>query len=764
MGFPFIAPLKEWITQSIDERESNKAALNTLMPFVVLSSAAVVTNKAKTTTEIKSLIQSSKYDSFAFKGCVVANSINVLDNYQVGKTIVGYDLDGKPIEVEGEENRRVSTPIIESVEIDTDGANNTLKVAQVKVRVFTLKQLEMFELFFLRPSMNVVLEYGWNTNIRNKDIDIVTKMFANKNHENYLKQFAEIFSHKENAYKIAKGKYLTTLKDTKGNYDFMAGKVTNFNYSPEADGTYSINITISAGNELQLWMPIKRAKDSDKTSKKDKDPKINTGYNTWVNKLAADLNNPEFIKLLSNTDNWKPEFFNWGKSTITKAQKETTLSKEPYISFKLILHLLNNMKLWNEYKETITWAYYEDNAKTKPLIPISSNYLIISPTTDFILPGKLPNIRVKKTAKQKDIVVLDAEISKLKECLINGKSFNVKPPSDKIENITIYDNDGKEIAISSYIGNLLNLYFNYNSFKKIYNDAYTAADVINGLLDTINNNMFGLCKLGLQKESDVETGSPLIIMDVKLDIPSPTQPKDEIYRFKVKSLNSIVKEFSFNMELSTLMQAQALYASQLALAAASESDSDKKSAIETKSSIPEKDPFQHADLSYAKNADGYYSINAIEVQIVKDAQEWNNIIKEATEQEIEEPPAPPKDGQEEIKNASEVFNKNYIRFKSSESDKAGKNFIYTDAGLIQKVVKPRKQKTGTTALTYLKISLVIDGIAGISCGEYFHIHGVPEIYNQNGFFQVENVKQGIDESGWKTTIEAGYRIKAEENV
>jgi hypothetical protein len=49
-------------------------------------------------------------------------------------------------------------------------------------------------------------------------------------------------------------------------------------------------------------------------------------------------------------------------------------------------------------------------------------------------------------------------------------------------------------------------------------------------------------------------------------------------------------------------------------------------------------------------------------------------------------------------------------------------------------------------------------MAGLSCGEYFQIDGIPEIYNKNGIFQITNVKQGIDESGWKTTIEAGYRV------
>ena len=757
MGFPFLAPLKSWITQSIEERETNPDILNTLMPFVVLSSAAVVTKDISNAEALESVIQKQEYNSSWYKGCVVANSTEAFNNYQLGKTLVGYDLDGKPIEVLGEENRRVSMPIIESMEIDTDGNNNTLKTAQVKIRVFTLKQLEMFELFFLRPSMNVVLEYGWNTKSR-QNLDITTHMFANKKHSEYLKKYAEIYSREQNAYKIAKGKYLATLKDTKGNYDFMAGKVTNFNYSPESDGTYSVSLDISAGNELQLWMPVKRAKNSDKTSKKNNDTG-DTPYKTWVNKLAADFNNPEFVTLLGNDKDWIDEFFNWG--VINTTQKETKFSKEPYISFKLILYLINNMKLFRERDTTITHAHYTDKAKTIPIIPVSSNYIIMSPHEDFILPGKLPDIRVLHTAKQKDVIVLDPKDGSRKDCTINKKSFNLSN-AEKTENLKIYDEDGEEILVTSSIGNLLNVYFKYHALTEIYKNSYTEADIINALLDTINSNMFGLCELELQKESDAENGGPLIIMDTKLTIPQPDQPKNKIYKFKVKSINSIVKEFNFNMELSTLMQAQALYSTQLAIAAATKENKDEKQNVKKKSSVPEKSPYKHADLLKAKNADDYYSINAIEIQIVKEAATWNKGIAAKLETEVI-PPPPTGDAEEEIGDANEIYEKNYKRFKSGKGSKA---FIYTDDALIQRYIKTKNDEKGdkTTALTYLDVTIAIDGIAGISCGEYFHINGVPEIYNKNGYFQVTNVKHGIDDSGWKTTIVAGYRINSEEDV
>ena len=266
MSFPFLSPLKTWIVDVLKDRETKSPSIHTLKPFVILSSAAVV-SKGGTPESIKGMIGSGAITG-TYNGCVIANTLDTSKLYQTGNTIIGYDLDGKEIVVEGETNRRVSVPIITKVDIDTDGGNNTLKTAKIDIKVFTLKQLEMFELFFLRPSMNVVLEYGLNTDIRSEKYLIDSYLFAQKNHKDYVKKYLEIYSRKEDAYRKAKVKYLLTLKETKGAYDFMAGKVTGFTYSPDADGTYNINLEISAGNELQLWMPIKQA--NEKNSNKAK--------------------------------------------------------------------------------------------------------------------------------------------------------------------------------------------------------------------------------------------------------------------------------------------------------------------------------------------------------------------------------------------------------------------------------------------------------------------------------------------------------------
>ena len=763
MAFPFLAPLKDWIETALKERESNPTSVHTLSPFAILSSAAVV-SKGDTPASIKDMIAGDNVSGI-YNGCVVTNTIETSKLYQTGNTIVGYDLDGKEIKVEGEKNRRVSVPIITKIDIDTDGGNNTLKTAKVDIKVFTLKQLEMFELFFLRPSMNVVLEYGWNTDIRSNAHLIDSYLFAKKKHSDYIKKYLEIFSHKENAYKEAKVKYLETLKSTKGCYDFMAGKVTNFTYSPDVDGTYNINLEISAGNELQLWMPIKQANPTNTNQNQHKNPAIDA-YDTFLNKLAADLNQPDLKNLIPKKE-WEKEFFNWGISN--EKQKDTKYSKEAYISFKLILHILNQPTLFKIKPKTIKSVFFEDKELKKEIIPIHSHSNIISTTDLFILPGDLPKIVVSEIGKKNVIHIAGEYNTKTKEftakplvdAKINDKSFNLN--LSEIYSDSSRDDDGKlkPIPISNgRIGNLLNVFFRYDSFVQAFNQSYTQADILNGILQSMNDNMFGLCSLQFQKDSDLNDGSPLTIIDKKLPIEQPKIDSQKIYRFKIGTNSSIVKAFEFNMELSTLMQAQALYSTQLALNKAINNDNGPDVTP-----VAQKDDFSSADLSYATNADGYYSINSIEVSLVKEAQAWNKHIADTTNTTSGSVSDEKKPTADEVKKEMlEVLESKYVKFKLKikDTNPAPNGFIYLDSSLILKYVKDNQKNT--TALTYLDISFTLDGIAGISCGEYFHIDGIPEVYNKNGYFQVTNVKHSIDDKGWETKVEAGYRIKSETQI
>lgn len=741
MGFPFLAPLKPGIVKKLRERENNISYANSLIPFIMLSSATVVT---KTGIPYEEIVKNEDYNG-AFLGCVVANTTDIKNLYQTGNTIIGYDLNGKPIEVEGEKNRRISTPIITSMELDTDGNNNTLKTAQLQIKVFSLKQLEMFELFFLRPAIKVIIEWGCNTEIKNKSNTYIIepKLFAKKKFTDYVNAYIKIFSHKENAYREARIKYLQTIEETNYDYDYMAGNVTNYTFSPQADGTYDIMLEVSAGNELQLWMPVKQAKEKAKAGKGSNDPNV-TGFQSWVNKIAADMNEPNLAKIITEKDDVN-EFFNWG--ILNEKQEDAKFSKDPYISFRLILKILSNILIYKQSETILSAAYTLDD---KDIIPINSSPNIISTTTDFILPGQLPSIKVGTGDDEKDqIIIVDKEFV---DAPINGYSFNISNQKEATDIVLNRKGSSDEfVSVSSNIGNLLNVFFKWDTVVKLYSQVYALADIVNSLLGLINDHMFGLCELEVGKPDDnPDASSNNTIIDKKLLTLASglTQTTDGIFRFKIGALGSIVKEFKFDMALDALAQSQAMYSTQLAI---DNIKNDTSESIEARASRT----YEEANNYRTPNADGYYSINALEIKLVKESDEWNTTLSSSGSLgEISKTG----DGAKEKQNMNEVLSQNFVKFKSTKgSTSSGNNLIYTDAGLIQSKISIKPK--GTTALTMLEITLAIDGIAGLSAGEYFHIDGVPEIYNKNGYFQITNVKHGLDENGWKTTIVAGYRIE-----
>ena len=771
MGFPFIAPIKEEVRKKLLVRElaNNPAGVlgaigkektSTLSPFAILSSGAMV---VKTTGAIDSRIKGIKNliktegalenRTDSYYGCVISNTTDIKNMYQTGKTIAGYDLNGKPIVVEGEENRRVSTPIIESIEIDTDGNNNTLKTAKVNVRVFTLKQLEMFELFFLRPSMDVVLEFGYNTDIRGEYYNKIDQyLFVGKGYKAWEDRFIKIFSHNNDAYIFSKQNYLAILKDTNYNYDYFAGKLTNFKFNPDNDGSFNIQLEISSGNELQMWAPLKQSSEIGKITRASL--ANNTDYQQWLNVIVSDLN---LNKLTSNpifTNKYlKEELFNWGIQNLD--EKDTNVSKDPYISFRFILDILNASKIIQNYKGgVIDSFYYEDKDKKIPLIPVSSHINIMSTNSSFILPGLLPKIYVANIPKKQDQILLKKD--EYNDCRINGKSFNMKGSF-------IYPKDEPPILVGDLaIGNLYNVFIKYEIFTQIFNESYVQADIINALLAEINSNMFGLCKLELGKSSDNPSQEPLTIIDTKLKniTKNFVQDPQKIYRFKIGPIGSIVREFEFNMEMDELMQGQTMFAAEY----------DKLKILETgdtdnKRTISENTSNSYADLSFLPNGDGYCSINKVGIQLTKEYNTWRDKQDKATKTNLKEEE---KEETEDVqKKLDELLKGNYIRFKLNNSirqntETALNHLIYTDPALIQNYIP--KKENGTTVLTFLDITLAIDGMSGLSCGEYFNVDGIPEIYNQNGYFQITNVKHGLNDNDWKTTIEASYLLKNPEGV
>jgi len=745
MGFPFLEkPFDGWVKDKLEKREETKLIEQSrYMPFVWISSGMVV-NKGKRPTNTDDALKGAIY-----KGCVLSNHLEIGTKYSEKESILGYDLTGKPIKVENEKGLKVSPPIIESLEIDQTGENGTLKTGKLTITIFSQKQLEMFELFFLKPSALLVLEYGVNNPFTKQSV-LNTSFIRYKDWDNYADAVLDNFSSDTEIYSKKRGEYIQNIQKTNGDYDYWICRVHDFAVSYESeDNIYKVELTVATGNELHLWTPIKQQKpDPNKANQQTGVQKQPTKGNnptpiTFLEELLSDLSLAEntITALKNKITASSTDFFNWGvKSETSNADN---VSKTQYISMKLILDILNEAPIFKTYKSIISYEHIKHDGQY--FIPINSHKDIISTNQDFIIPGNLPKIVADVALPTKIGVKPDKRVNRE----INGKKFNFQDPE-----ITLTLSN-KKYKIPGTVGNLLNLFVSKDLFIKIWKDRNTYAEFIDELFTMINGLMFGLCKIEIAK-LEGELNAEMTIIDKKLRQEYTTNVIEygdkKAYRFKIDPLKSIMYDFNFNLQMSELAAAQAIYESQLSLFEATQDKNQTQGA-----SFPLTDR-EFLKILGATNADNMYSLDYLNHLNNKKNKAKN--MKEADDQKQTvngEKTTPNTETNTDVKALESIIKGKSIKFLPIDKTKEADTLIYSDIALIQSLIT--KSAPGTSVLTYLETDFTIDGMAGISFGQMFHIDGVPEIYNINGAFQIMNIKHSIQpDQGWRTTINAAYRL------
>jgi hypothetical protein len=781
----YLRPISKWLQNELEFREAAPELSIFKMPFAVLTSAAVVAKDI----ELDANLEFKGTGPNSYRGCIIGNIIDREKNYgnsqvgeQVNKTIIGIDFDGKYITAEGEYDLRKPMPIIERIEINTDGENNALKEAQITVKCFTLKQLEMFELFYCRPGVNLLLEFGNNFEITPKqineykdfiklsqtpngnaidtinnyngksfnDMKIDSILVSKNNYDSYVKKtFAKYFAMTEDDDK----EYLGKIVKSKGQYDAFAGKVTNFTYSISDDATYDVSITISAGNTVSLAIPISNVSNTAKIGLKGADGKPLTEQEIILKQMQIDFNIP-LLKI--PTDFLKTHTFNFIRPNDTK--KDQTISELRYVSLHLILEYFANYIVSVSSQSSKNFAIQYKQINNKPTIICQSHRKIISSSEDVLYPGILPKIKVGKGSPKSDNLILDDK--ETIDAKINGLEFNIPEKDVEIELIDPASKDEIKFKKVKYtaegdlrLGNALNIFVNYDIVLEAWQKSSTRADFLASILGTINDNSFNL--FNLITAPNTSNSGFLTIIDTnfkKLDsITVDSLKNNKIYRFKVNTINSIVKAFSFEMDLGNLVAGQTVF--------------QQSSAIEEILNEKKKNGAAAADKAFMatvkrnslytnyRNADGYISADGIEANIIK-----TNLKKEEDTQNtfpnVPEKSKEKKNTTEKQPSDTEVIDEKVIKFKNGNKNLP---YIFNDKGVIVKSMKISAQKDEGT-LSDFNATLVIDGLSGISCGELFRIDGIPEIYNKTGAFQVMNVKHSVEANGWDTTIEASWRI------
>jgi hypothetical protein len=295
------------------------------------------------------------------------------------------------------------------------------------------------------------------------------------------------------------------------------------------------------------------------------------------------------------------------------------------------------------------------------------------------------------------------------------------------------------------IGNALNIFVSYKVVGGAWERNTKIIDFIVDILDRINKTSFGLFKLRI---GSLYEGAKQTVIDTKLYPLNTEQPSNrKEYRFKPTTMNSNVRDFKFNFELTDQVAAATIFNSSKFLAnrkAVKEGNPENKDSINLSPEL-----YQSIDYSAFSTADGYFSINEIEYQ-----QLINTPVKPNTDDKNKT-----KEGADAEKEAKR---KSYDNFQTKFKFKKGDirtlvyedySFINTELGLNTEDVRSRFE-----LVTPIKVNLTIDGISGITCGETFKVDGIPEQYNRLGQFQITNTKHVVStDQGWTTEIEGEFR-------
>jgi hypothetical protein len=744
----YLAPLKTWVVDILEEREKNPSKANSKMPFVIMTSGAKVIKSAPINTKQQGIDRAKEIISGSIKaeynGCIISNQTNPSLNYSLTQTLVGFDFNGKAIYAPGEFGRKISMPIIESLDINTDGTNNTLLTANVNVRCFSLKQLEMFELFFCKAGMHILIEYGDNSS--SYKLNLANVMIQKSDYNAFVSTFKKFTDPNINQFAT----YLEACQTSNGSYARVAGKLINYSYSIEQDGTYMVQLEVAQSNEYNLALPkafITKYKSYEAPSKGVSE------WEQWTNKLVNDL--PGLSKTMMkslNENDWKNHFFNWGKTNEDEIDK--TSSNESFLSLKFILEILaNNTANQGNHSDFVLFKndYFKIKDSNEKIIPITVHNNMISTDSDIIFPNEnLPQFTFNTGSGVIETMdtTIDGSIGigNNKLSLIPNKeiSFIDSLKKEKILKVIEIKDKNNQPVVNLKIGNALNIFVSYKVIGEAWERNTKNIDFIVDILDRINKASFGLFKLRI---GSLYEGAQQTVIDTKLySLNTEKSDNRKEYRFKPTTINSNVRDFKFNFELTDQVAAATIFNSAKFLA-------NRKLAKENKTgnsgSINFDELYQSIDYSAFSTADGYFSINEIEYQqlVNTEVKPNNDDIKNTKEK---------KDAEKDAKNKS--YNNFQTKFKFKKGDI--RTLIYEDYSFVNTVLKLNTEdfRSRYELVTPIKVNLTIDGISGITCGETFKVDGIPEQYNKLGQFQITNTKNVINtDQGWTTEIEGEFR-------
>ena len=590
-------------------------------------------------------------------------------------------------------------PGIISVDVQYKSKYGGVRIAQIKWQVNSLEQFHKYAPYFLNPGRTMLVEWGWS--------NPSTNVYALSR-----KEYEDLKSYKS----FRAWEYLNNRSiKSNGMYDGMLGVVTNYDFSLRDDGGFDIMTEVMSQGAMMYGLNlVHQSNVADDGLNKDK-------YQTTIKDFIRDeledvvnmwpVINDKLLNLIPNKKT-SPDvdvYFDSNKNNINNK----------FITWGFIEDIIVNP--WIGLK----FGKKEEGANGKPMFQLKS-----IDTSDFYASANNAGFRSVKISNHKDL-----RTTNLSVCFINNKGCGV---NDALKFDSPADGvlvDDKELET----GYLRQIYVNYALVKDAFENSETLTDALLKILNQISAACIQYWDFNLKINEKDQT---LRVIDANYTDKflkniiknSQTNNNDiinNIYLFRLYGGNGIIKTINFSSKLSNDVTMTAIYAN------------NKESGSNY---IYNSDTDAFKSIWNDKNEYCDYFYDTIYYQ-TKDREDSLNPSKQGEKLKIASIVSDP--GNEEYEGTTLI---NFLPRTQSSSG----NEINTMKKLVYQKGTEENQKSNL--LIPADFDMSIEGIGGLRIGDIFWVDAVPDMYIENGVFQITGVDHSIANNYWTTTIKAMLKV------
>ena len=368
--------------------------------------------------------------------------------------------------------------------------NGALTKTEIKIKCYSKTQLALIDALYMRPGYTLLLEFGWSTYLDN-DGELQTFNKFNSPALEYM--FQE--SHDKNHFLITK-KIQEERERKVGNYEGVYGKISNFKWTFNPDGSYDCTIYLMGMGDILESLKVnislnamdEESEDNKNGSKKDDEKSdeiplvanaTKTSLNTWLfsiyqlyktpGRLWGDntKDGPHDVTMTQfplPSNDFKKETIKIPKGILvigdTSTDDENNSSPQMYVTFGYLIAFIQK------------YILFQDPITNIPSFSFDMKYEDLNNDENYILspPGALsPNPLI---------------------CLIESSNCGISGVEEEFESTTLQKAINKASSFrkeeKGFMGRLASIYVNINHIAKVLQSAPRDDDNALSLLDFLN--------------------------------------------------------------------------------------------------------------------------------------------------------------------------------------------------------------------------------------------------------------------------------------